>query len=102
MSSTNIAAEISRINTAVGVIRAAMANLGISVSNSDKIDTLAAKLRDANIVQWKAKININGTPNSTIKITNTTDGTSANVTLNSSGTASYQVPKPGTYTLSVM
>lgn len=49
MSSTNIAAEISRINTAVGVIRAAMANLGISVSNSDTIDILAAKLRDAEI-----------------------------------------------------
>lgn len=49
MSSTNIAAEISRINTAVGVIRAAMANLGISVSSSDTIDILAAKLRDADI-----------------------------------------------------
>ena len=49
MPATNIATEIQRINTAVGVIRAAMANLGISVSNSDTIDILAVKLRDADI-----------------------------------------------------
>ena len=49
MPATNIATEIQRINTAVGVIRAAMANLGISVSNSDTIDILAAKLANADI-----------------------------------------------------
>lgn len=49
MPATNIATEIQRINTAVGVIRAAMANLGISVSNADTIDILAVKLRDADI-----------------------------------------------------
>lgn len=49
MPATNIATEIQRINAAVGVIRAAMANLGISVSNSDTIDILAVKLRDADI-----------------------------------------------------
>ena len=49
MSATNIATEIQRINTAVGVIRAAMADLGISVSNSDTIDILATKLANADI-----------------------------------------------------
>lgn len=49
MPATNIATEIQRINTAVGVIRAAMANMGISVSNSDTIDILAAKLANADI-----------------------------------------------------
>lgn len=49
MSATNIATEIQRINTAVGVIRAAMADLGISVSNADTIDILATKLANAGI-----------------------------------------------------